>query len=86
MYLNFFENTEKVKPTQISTTLQSMSKNFHLLLKEGAASQNENFSIPWHGNAKKPTTAAYYRTASQTISKARTMLSENCSSSSIYNK
>ena len=46
MYLNFFENTEKVKPTQISTTLQSMSKNFHLLLKEGAASQNENFSIP----------------------------------------
>ena len=37
MYLNFFENTEKVKPTQISTTLQRMSKNFHLLL-EGRSS------------------------------------------------
>ena len=34
---------------------------------------------------KKPT-AAYYRTDSQKISKARTMLSENCSSSSIYNE
>ena len=53
--------------------------------KEGTASQNENFLIPRHGNAKKPT-AAYYRTDSQIITKARTMLSENCSSSSIYNE
>ena len=30
---------------------------------------------------REPTTAAYYRTGTQTISKARTMLSENCSSS-----
>ena len=44
--------------------------------KEGTASQNENFLIPRHSNAKKPTVAAYYRT----------MLSENCSSSSIYNE
>ena len=30
MCLNFFENTEKVKPTQVSTTLQRMSKSFQL--------------------------------------------------------
>ena len=30
---------------------------------------------------REPTTVAYYRTGTQTISKARTMLSENCSPS-----
>ena len=36
--------------------------------------------------SKIPTAAAYYRTDSQTIGKARTMLTENCSFSSIYNE
>ena len=35
---------------------------------------------------KIPPAAAYYRTDSQTLGKARTMLSENCSFSSIYNE
>ena len=86
MYLNLFENAVKVKPTQSSATLQRISKVFTYCWKEGAASQNKNFPISRHDNAKKPTTAAYYRTDIQTISKVRTMLSENCSSSSIYNK
>ena len=30
IYLNFFENTENVKPTQISITLQCMSKIFQI--------------------------------------------------------
>ena len=51
--------------------------------KEETASQNEDFLILRHGNTKKPTAAA---TDSQTISKVRTILSENCSSSSIYNE
>ena len=54
--------------------------------KDGTPSQNKDFSIPRHGHAKKPTTAAYYRTDSQTINKARTMLSENYSTLSIYNE
>ena len=54
--------------------------------KEGTAPQNEDFSIPRQGNVKKLTAAAYYRTDSQTISKARTMLRENYSSSSICNE
>ena len=53
-------------------------------LKEGTASQNKDFLIPRHGNVKKPT-AAYYKIDIQTISRARTILSENCSFSSIHN-
>ena len=84
IYFNFFENTEKVKPTQISTSIIS---DFYVSLyywKERTASQNEDCLIPRHGNVKKPS-AAYYRTDSQTIIKARTTLSENYNSSPIYN-
>ena len=81
---NFNDVTAYVK--KFSTSIIS---DFYASLyyrKKGTASQNEDFLIPRHGNAKKPTAAAYYRTDSQTISKARTMLSENYSSSSIYNE
>ena len=81
---NFNDVTAYVK--KFSTSIISdfyVSLNYR---KKGAASQNEDFLIPRHGNAKKPTAAAYYRTDIQTISKARTMLSENYSSSSIYNE
>ena len=81
---NFNDVTAYVK--KFSTSIIS---DFYVSLyyrKKGTASQNEDFLIPRHGNAKKPTAAAYYRTDSQTISKARTMLSENYSSSSIYNE
>ena len=54
-------------------------------LKEGTASQNEDFLIHRHGNVKKPT-AAYYKIDIQTISKARTILSEKCSFSSVHNE
>ena len=54
--------------------------------KEGIAPQNEDFLLPRHNNAKKPTGAAYYRNESQTISKDITMLNESYSSSSIYNE
>ena len=92
----FFREYRESKANPNSTTLQRMSKSFQLrqyvtyvslyYWKEGTATQNENFSIPRHANAKKPTAAAYYRSDSQTISKARTMLSEKYSSSSIYNE
>ena len=81
---NFNHVTACVK--KFSTSIIS---DFYLSLyywKEGTASQNKDFSIPRHSNAKKPTAAAYYRTDSKTISKAKTMLSENFSSSSIYNE
>ena len=81
---NFNHVTAYVK--KFSTSIIS---DFYVSLyywKEGTASQNEDFLIPRHGNAKKKTIAAtYYRTDSQTINKAKTMLSENYSSSSIYN-
>ena len=54
-------------------------------LKERTASQNQDFLIPRHGNVKKPT-AAYYKIDIQTISKAGTILSENCSFPSIHNE
>ena len=54
-------------------------------LKEGTASQNEDFLIPRHGNVKKPT-VAYYKIDIQRISKARAIFSENCSFSSIHNE
>ena len=92
----FFREYRESKANPNSTTLQRMSKSFQLrqyvtyvslyYWKEGTATQNEDFSIPRHANAKKPTAAAYYRSDSQTISKARTMLSEKYSSSSIYNE
>ena len=92
----FFQEYRESKANPNSTTLQRMSKSFQLrqyvtyvslyYWKEGTATQNEDFSIPRHANAKKPTAAAYYRSDSQTISKARTMLSEKYSSSSIYNE
>ena len=81
---NFNHVTAYVK--KFSTSIIS---DFYVSLyywKEGTASQNEDFLIPRHSNAKKPTAAAYYTTDSQTINKARTMLSENYSSSSIYNE
>ena len=81
---NFNHVTAYVK--KFSTSIIS---DFYVSLyywKEGTASQNEDFLIPRHGNAKKPTAAAHYRTDSQTINKARTVLSENYSSSSIYNE
>ena len=53
--------------------------------KEGTASQNEDFSIIRHANVKKPT-AIFYKIDIQTISKTRTILSENCSFSSIHNE
>ena len=94
--LNFFQNTEKVKPIQISTTLQRMWKKFSTLMisdfymslcywKEGKASQNQDFLIQTQ-QCQKAKAEAYYRTSSQTINKARIMLSENCSSLSICNK
>ena len=46
--------------------------------KEGTTSQIEDFLIPRHGNVKKPT-AIFYKIDIQTISKTRTILSENCS-------
>ena len=76
-------------PAYVKKFLTSIISDFYMSLyywKEATASQNEDFSIPRHGNAKKPTVAAYYRTDSQTISKDRTMFSENYSSSSIYNE
>ena len=79
---NFNHVTAYVK--KFSTSIIS---DFYVSLyywKEGTASQNEDFLIPRHGNAKKTIAATYYRTDSQTINKAKTMLSENYSSSSIY--
>ena len=53
--------------------------------KEGATSQNKDFLIPRHENVKKPT-ALFYKIDIQTISKTITILSENCSFSSIHNE
>ena len=54
-------------------------------LKERTVSHNKDFLIPRHGNIKNPT-AAYYKIDIQTISKARTILSENSSFSVIHNE
>ena len=67
----------------------SIISDFYVSLyywKEETVLQNEDILIPRHGNAKKPTAVAYYRTDSQTVSKTRTMLSDNYSSASIYNE
>ena len=92
IYLNFFENTEKVKPTQISTTLQCMSKIFQIWqfltfmcpFITGRKAQPQKvkiFKSADMGMPKNQQQASYYRTDNQTISKARTILSENYSSS-----
>ena len=54
-------------------------------LKEGTASQNEDLLIPRHGNVKNPT-VAHYKIDIQATSKARAILSEDCSFSSIHNE
>ena len=54
--------------------------------RKGQSHKMKIFSSQDMAMPKNQQQAAYYRTDSQTISKARTILSQNCSSSSVYNE
>ena len=84
MKVNF--RTDKVlQDQQVQSLKDKELKPFYLVLYKWTSGESEEFFLPRHGNAKKPTSSSYLRKDPRTFTAIDNLLDEGIPTDKVYN-